>query len=110
LSLNNSVQLTVGPGGPGVVLGGLGERGEAIVWWGAGRGQNAFVGPCSVSVLIFPTARRIVRGAVRGALVLSLAFIERTGNRWFSGIWFVFHERILAELADSFELIERTNF
>ena len=63
----------VGPGGAGVVFGGLGERGEPIVLRGAGRGQNAFVGRCSVFVLIFPTARRAVRGVIRGILVLSLA-------------------------------------
>jgi hypothetical protein len=43
-------------------------------------------------------------------LSLSLAFIERTGNHWFSWIGFAFHERILAELADFFALIDRTNF
>jgi hypothetical protein len=41
---------------------------------------------------------------------LSLALIERIGNRWFSGIGFAFHERTRAKLADSFVLIERTNF
>jgi hypothetical protein len=41
---------------------------------------------------------------------LSLAFIERTGNRWFSWIGFAFHERTRADLADYFALIERTNF
>jgi len=46
----------VGPGGAGVVLGGFGERGEAIVSWGAGRGQGVFVGRRSCIVLVFPTA------------------------------------------------------
>jgi hypothetical protein len=41
---------------------------------------------------------------------LSFALIERTGNRWFSRIGFAFHERTRADLADSFALIERTNF
>jgi len=54
----------VGPGGAGVIFGGFGERGEAIVWRAAGRGQGVFVDICSMCVLIFPTTRRTVRGAV----------------------------------------------
>jgi hypothetical protein len=41
---------------------------------------------------------------------LSLALIERTGNRWFSKIGFAFHERTRANLADSSVLIKRTDF
>jgi hypothetical protein len=54
------------------------------------------------------SARR-ERGFLSG-FALSLALIERTGNGWFSWIGFAFHERTRANLADSFVLIERTNF
>jgi hypothetical protein len=49
------------------------------------------------------------RGFLSG-FSLSLALIKRTGNRWFSWIGFAFHQRTRANFADSFVLIEHTNF
>ena len=72
----------VGAGGAGVVFSGLGERGEAIVLRGAGRRQNAFVGFCSVCVLIFPTARSTVRRC-------QLTVFHETANPNFSMGWWI---------------------
>ena len=68
----------VGPGGAGVVFSGLGERGEAIVWRAAGRGQGVFVGRRSCIVLVSPTAREGFEGVVWVNFVLSFALIQWT--------------------------------
>ena len=61
-----------GPGGAGIVFGGLGERGEAIVLCGAGRWQNTFVDTV-LFTFSFSDNGEAWKGSFGGVFVLLLA-------------------------------------